>query len=111
MITTCVFFDFETKEQWIMFGEKFLIRKEFLKHTPLLVILKERNETFIEFVEYSYKRYSGCLISCVLGITTKSEKTLRKLSEFIKENHYENNYRLTDDWGNKLCMDLDGLFK
>ena len=50
-------------------------------------------------------------ISCILGLTTKSEKTLKKLFEFIKENHYENNYIIADDWGNWLYMDLKKLLE
>ena len=43
-----------------------------------------------------------------LSITTKSRKTLTLLNDFIKKNHYENNYRIYDV-DNKIKITLDIL--
>ena len=44
-------------------------------------------------------------------IETKSAKLLKCLNEFIKEHHYENNYTLRDNWGNRMKTDIDGLLE
>lgn len=52
------------------------------------------------------------IIGSLFSITTKSRKTLKLLNEFIKENHYENNYNIWWQSGEcKLKMTLDELLE
>ena len=111
MINVTVFFDFKTKEEYIDFGEKYFNQKEFIKYTPLVEILKEGNKTFNGFVEEMDNKEQFFMIGGLFHLHTKSEKVLRKLNEFMKEHHYEHNYQIRDNWGNKLRVSFDELFK
>ena len=121
MITVTVFFNFSTKEEWLEFGKKILNQKWIKSYTPIVEILQKKNKSYEEFVNslFAPKQIDTdsilddalLLLSCIFHITTKSEKVLRKLNEYVRESHYENNYQLRDNWGNKLYMSFDELFK
>ena len=51
------------------------------------------------------------LLNTHLWQRTQSEKALRLLNDWIKENNYINNYTIRDSKGNRMEMDLDGLFE
>jgi hypothetical protein len=94
------------------FGNKFFNQfnqKEFIKYSPIIKGLKEMNE-FSCLVERYFEDDISIMLGCYVYITTKSEKVLKKVYEFIKENHYENNYKLRDNWGGKLYK-FDKLFE
>ena len=107
-----VYFQFKTKKEWIAFGEKYRNKKEFIKYTPMIALKENIWSSFNDFVEYVYKnrKEPSHYISHILSLTTQSEKTLRNLSEFIKENHYENNYYLTNGKGKIMNLKFDTLF-
>ena len=109
MITTYVYFDFETKSEWIDFANKLSCKNEFTKYLSTERRFNKQNLSFADLVEY----YSDdlCLVSICFCITTRSEKTLRKLNDWIKDNHYESNYELRDLWGNRMKMNLEKLFE
>jgi hypothetical protein len=111
MIKVNVFFRFNTKEEWIEFGQKFIQRKEFVKYSNIFEILNKRHQNYTDFVNEIYESGFPDIISCYIIMETKSEKTLRLLNDWIKENHYEGHYTLRDNWANKFRMDLDGLLK
>lgn len=113
MIETTVFFDFdENKDEWIAFAEKFeklLDEKEF-KNNSLESLIKKFG-SLKNVIEFSSSTDSLWLYLNAIFISTRSRKTLCKLNEWIKENHYESNYCLWDNWGNRMHMDLDELLK
>ena len=112
MWNTHVSFYFETEEKWIEFRNKIRDRKEFIRYFQLPQEMLHLNDSNLPHYD-GFKNPSDQFIyySCLYSILTRSEKTLKKLNEWIKENHYESNYRLGDNWGNKLRMSLDELFE
>ncbi len=98
-----VFFEFDTKEQWLKFGRKFMKRNDFLKHTPCLTrYLNERNLTFEDLVNGCYNFNEPYMIGVIAGVLTESETVLKSVLEFIHENHYENYYEFRDNYGSRL---------
>ena len=109
MFNTFIYFDFETKSEWIDFANKLSSKNEFIKYLYTERKFNKRNLTFADLVEF----YSDDLIfvSLCFCIKTRSEKTLRQLNDWIKDNHYESNYEVRDNWGNRMKMNLDKLFE
>ena len=109
MMTTYVYFDFETKSEWIDFANKLSCKNEFRKYLYYEGKINKDNLSVADLVE----RYSDnlLLISICFCVITRSEKTLRKLNDWIKDNHYESNYEVCDNWGNNMKMNLDKLFE
>lgn len=107
MITVKVYFDFDTKDEWIEFGKKFYSIKEFEPYIPHFDVVREF-KTIDELVEEL--NFCSCSYKFT-SIETKSKKILKLVNEFIKENHYEKNYQLRDKWSDKLYMSLDELLK
>jgi len=108
MFTVHVYFEFEKKEEWIEFSNKFFSRDEFVQYSPIGKRLKEKNQSFNDVVEYWFSREDEWWLNCYIYILTKSKKVLKNLNEFIKENNYEHNYQLRDNY-DKLYMNLDEL--
>lgn len=110
MITTYVFFDFNTKEEWFEFHKNFTKHKEFIKYSPVCKGINEHNANFEDAVIYYFDDLKAPWLFVNLFISTKSAKLLKSLNEFIKEHHYENNYELRCKYG-KLRMDIDELIE
>ena len=108
MKTTNVFFDFQTKDEWIIFCQKILSGKEFEKNFPAVFNISKKCGTEY-IIELFYKEEVLAALTYLFYFSTRSKKTLTKLIDWIKENHYENNYVLRDMRGNKIYM--DELFK
>lgn len=108
MITVKVFFNFNTKDEWIEFGKKFYSIKEFEPYIPQFDFVKEF-KTIDELVEEL--NLCSCICYELTSIQTKSKEILKLVNEFIKKNHYEKNYQLRDKWSDKLYMSLDELLK
>ena len=112
MWNTHVSFYFETEEKWIEFRDKIRNRKEFTRYFLSPQEMLHLNDSNLPHHD-GLKNPSDHLIfySCLYSIFTRAEKTLKQLNEWIKENHYESNYRLRDNWGNKFRMSLDELIE
>ena len=120
MMKVNVLFYFETQEQWLDFGKKFFNHKEFEQDSPIWKGLKERNQIFEQVVNEVFNtaeneekkiHINNIFFQSIVYFSTKSEKRLKNLYKFIKENHYENKYGIRDNWGNRFYMDLDGLLE
>ena len=114
MINVSVFFNgLNTREELLSFAQKLYAEKKLVKY---IIYEKEKcsDEMSIEnFInnEFTKHNHSHILLGCVLGIETKSRKTLQLLNEFVKRNHY-NKYAIWHSYrgcGYKLRMTLDEL--
>lgn len=112
MIVTNVQFSFNTKEEWIEFYKYFTMHKLFVRYSPMC---KKMNEHYADFesavIHFFDKLEKPWFLDSMVFIETKSAKLLKSLNEFIKEHHYENNYTLRDNWGNRMKTDIDGLLE
>jgi hypothetical protein len=110
MIKISVVFTFSKKEEGIDFVQKLQMKKEFLKYTEGSDIILAKFKTFENYIEFMFKHTTFALLS----LSTRSGKTLSKLNDWIKENHYESNYALWRSMGKmqiwKMHMSLDQLF-
>ena len=104
-------FSFETKEQWSNFSEKFFSNSEFIKCSPVAKKLSEHKATFNEVIQDYFNKEIDFILDTMVYFKTQSEKTLRLLNDWIKENNYTNNYTIRDNKGNRMGMDLDELFE
>ena len=111
---------FYTKEEWITFAQKLYGNKQFVKYMRGKEYLSSHYNLSVE--DYINDVYNKCkndseeieevIIGSMLGIKTQSTKTLKLLNEFLKENHYENNYtiwRESDGSADIMHMTLDEL--
>ncbi len=103
-----VYFEFNTKEEWVEFGNKFYFKKEFEPYIPQIDYVK-RFESVDEMVDEL--NLTSCVVYELQSLQTNSKKILELLNEFIKENHYEKYYKLRDKDCNKIYMSLDELLK
>ena len=106
-----VFFTFKTKEQWIAFGEKFFSEMEFTKNSYITKKLTHMNKPFNEWVQVMYDYNIPETIGAFSFVQLQSENTMRLLNDWIKENHYDKNYFLRDNHGDRINMDLDTLLE
>lgn len=106
-----ILFSFETKEQWSDFGEKFFSNSLFTKYSPVAKKLSEHKATFNEVVQGHFDKEIDFILDTMVYVETQSEKALRLLNDWIKENNYTNNYTIRDNKDNRIGMDLDGLFE
>lgn len=111
MGNTNVFFTFKTKEQWIAFGEKFFSEMEFTKNSHITKKLTHMNKPFNEWVQVMYDYNIPETIGAFSFVQLQSENTMRLLNDWIKENHYDKNYFLRDNHGDRINMDLDTLLE
>ena len=116
MIEVSVMFDFNTKEEWLMFGQKFSSHKKFEKYqVPLIRSLIKEQGSFVDAYNNCINVSMNCpIITICPQLSTKSKKILIELNNWIKENHYENNYMLFKTWGmglEYLNMNIDQLFE
>lgn len=109
---TKVFFEFKTEEQWFDFLKKFSEHKEFVQvYSSQLKHLLEQNdmsEETVNFVELGKKLIH--ILIFVPFLELNSKESVQCLLNFIKENHYENNYQLRDDC-DKLRMTISELLE
>lgn len=104
-----VLFDFHTKDEWINFSKKLLSDKDFKKYVMLFELVKKKYGTVEDYIEYCCSKDNFVSVAVAHCMTTRSIKTLNKLNDWLKDNHYESNYELRDNWGNELGMGLDEL--
>lgn len=112
-----VYFDFKTEKDWIDFVHKLFSEREFVKCLDGEFLGQVNNDfnNIIEIIDLSYAgstrldEYNRACLSGCLHLTTRSKKTLSKLNDWIKDNHYKSNYVLKDNGNNKLRMKLDKL--
>ena len=110
-----VFFEFEeNKDEWIVFAEKFekWLNEKGVKSNSLEHLIKKFG-SLKNWVDFCFNNSDADFWVAVYAIylTTRSRKTLSKLNEWIKENHYESKYYLRNKNGNRMGMDLDELFE
>ena len=111
---------FYTKEEWITFAQKLYSNKEFVKYMRGKEYLSSHYNLSVE--DYINDVYNKCkndseeieevIIGSMLGIKTQSTETLKLLNEFLKENHYENNYIIwheKHESADRMHMTLDEL--
>lgn len=108
-----VHFDFETVKEWVEFYNKIKTHQDLMNHCPAYQISIKNNKSLDE-VFNNVDNISPTTIFGIISIQTKSKKILSSLNEFLKENHWENNYRI---WGShrgsayKMHLDLDDLLE
>lgn len=115
MIEITVFFEFEeNKDEWIVFAEKFekWLNEKGVKSNSLERLI-EKFGSLKNWVDFCFNNSDADFWVAVYAIclTTRSRKTLSKLNEWIKENHYESKYYLRNKNGSRMGMDLDELFE
>ena len=110
---------FYTKEEWITFAQKLYSNKQFVKYMKGKKYLSHYNLSVEDYINDVYNKCKNdseeieeVIIGSMLGIKTQSTKTLKLLNEFLKENHYENNYtiwRESHGSTDRMHMTLDEL--
>ena len=113
MVKIHVIFDFKTKSEWQMFGEKISNEKEILGHMPLLrITMNENIKTFNDVIEYAYTNCLGSdSMCCFTTLITQSKTLLKKLNTILKTNHFEKNNYIVDKYGYHYDMTIDELIE
>lgn len=111
MIKVNVIFNFESVEKWIEFRDNIRHEEKFTRCFTFPQEMLQLNEPTLPFQDREDINDNLHHYSSLYSISTRSKKTLKKLNEWVKDNHYESNYILFDIYGDGLGTSLDELFE